>query len=357
MRQGRNISDLAIELQRQLATKEDFVADTRRMQFSSSKAVPSAPVLTQLTLDDARPDGLGVFPVTAYAHGQVADRLGIPKRYYDRLRDEAPVLLDTNVNHWFQNEPEKRLVRTLDGRARAFLSNRYHRIDNYEIAEVVLPILGGVPDMKIASCELTEARMYIKATFPRIQGEVKKGDTLQAGLVLTNSEVGAGAFSIAPFTVRLICANGMTHTGFGQRRTHLGSQLDEGVIFGPDTLRAVDAAFKLEVRDIVKQVANQQAFDQLVDSLRHLTEFKVAGSPPDVVEKLAQRHGLTDTERDGVLWHLIDGGDLSGWGYCNAVTRAANDVEDYDRASDLERLGGTLAAAPDKEWQALAVAA
>ena len=33
------------------------------------------------------------------------------------------------------------MVRTLDGEARALLSDRYHRIDNEEIAEMVLPVL------------------------------------------------------------------------------------------------------------------------------------------------------------------------------------------------------------------------
>ena len=35
------------------------------------------------------------------------------------------------------------MVRTLDGKARAFLSDRYHRIDNEQIAEAVLPVLLG----------------------------------------------------------------------------------------------------------------------------------------------------------------------------------------------------------------------
>ena len=52
---------------------------------------------------------------------------------------------------------------------RAYLSNRYRRIDNIDIAGVTLPILGGLPDIRFESCQITESRMYIKAVNPRLQ--------------------------------------------------------------------------------------------------------------------------------------------------------------------------------------------
>ena len=57
------------------------------------------------------------------------------------MRKEAPEPLATNVNEWFHNKPERRMIRTLDGQARAFLSDRYRRLDNYDLASTVLPIL------------------------------------------------------------------------------------------------------------------------------------------------------------------------------------------------------------------------
>ena len=39
--------------------------------------------------------------------------------------DEAPELLAQNLNCWFTKEPAQRMLRTLDGTARAYLSNRY----------------------------------------------------------------------------------------------------------------------------------------------------------------------------------------------------------------------------------------
>ena len=61
-----------------------------------------------------------------------------------------------------------------DGSARAYLSNRYRRIDNIDIAGVTLPILGGLPDIRFESCQITESRMYIKAVNPPSGGGFRR---------------------------------------------------------------------------------------------------------------------------------------------------------------------------------------
>ena len=63
------------------------------------------------------------------------------KRYYDRMRSEAPELLGDNIRHWFQKYPAPRMIRTLDGGNRAFLSNSYRTLENEDLAEAVLPVL------------------------------------------------------------------------------------------------------------------------------------------------------------------------------------------------------------------------
>ena len=60
------------------------------------------------------------------------------------------------------------------------------------------------------------------------------------------------------------------------------------------------------------------------------------------VEVLAQRYTLNDAERCGVLRHLIAQAHLSGYGLVNAVTHFSQEVEDYDRATELQALGGKL---------------
>ena len=69
-----------------------------------------------------------------------------------------------------------------------------------------------------------------------------------------------------------------------------------------------------------------------------------------------QKFNLDDTEKSGVLQHLIKGGDLSQYGLSNAVTAMSADVEDYDRASDLERVGGQIIELPKSDWHTISVA-
>jgi hypothetical protein len=54
------------------------------------------------------------------------------------------------------------------------------------------------------------------------------------------------------------------------------------------------------------------------------------------------------------LQHLIRGADLSAWGLANAVTRTAEDVADYDRASELEAAGGRVIELAPADWRLLA---
>jgi len=117
------------------------------------------------------------FGINSFAHGQVAEKLSIPKKYYDAM-EAIPGLRTINVNEWLREKQDsKYLVRTLDGTARAFLSDRYRPIDNYDVLSSFLPVIKGM-DVKIQpnTLSLTETKMYIPVIFPTLEGEVKKGD-------------------------------------------------------------------------------------------------------------------------------------------------------------------------------------
>jgi hypothetical protein len=358
MKQGLALPEFAAEVRRQADAKADYVADTRRMLFGvydggeqEEAQYPYSPGTATLFIDDAADDGVGAeFALTSHAHGQISDRLGIPKRYYDRLLGEAPSLLSENVGYWFTHRPERRLVRTLDGRARAFLSDRYRRLDNFDLAERIMPVLGDMPDVRFESLALTDTRLYIKAVLPGVQGEVKVGDVVCSGVVVSNSEVGSGALSVETLLYRLSCLNGAI-SGVALRKHHAGGRIgeeDDSVrIFRDETMRADDEAFWLKVEDLVRAACSEASFQAIVAHARDraseaLGEAVRMRGPVEAVERLANRATLTDDVQQSVLTHLIEGGDLTLWGLANAVTRASQDVGDYDLATDLERLGGRI---------------
>ena len=147
------------------------------------------------------------------------------------MLEEKPELLSVNVNEWLAGSKDRRMLRTLDGEARAFLSDQYKRIDNDDIAQATLPIISEIPDVQIVSCNLTPGKMYIKALNPRLFDDVSPGDTVQSGIIISNSEVGLGAVNIQPLVYRLVCENGMVINDAVNRKTHLGPTISDNEIF------------------------------------------------------------------------------------------------------------------------------
>ena len=167
------------------------------------------------------------FGMTGLFHRQLGSTLGIPAKYYDRLRSELPFLLASNVNGWLGIRGSRQLVRTMDGDARAFLSDRYRRIDNYEIAEATLPVLSEITGVTIESCEVTDNRMYIKAVNPRLETEILPGDIVQADDDLEpRSGLGSGRNAFyTGLSAKTACINDLAtqipHRG--RARRHMGA--------------------------------------------------------------------------------------------------------------------------------------
>jgi hypothetical protein len=198
MKSGRSLVSLAQELERQLASKKDLVVSSSLLRHDTDDTGD-----TRLVIEEgSAPVSYGVTPL---ARRQLADKLKIPYAYFERMRTEQPVLLDRNVNTWLQSDDDRRMIRTLDGNVRAVLSDRYRRLDNFDLAESVLPILQRLPEVRFESVELTETRMYLKCVTPRLTFEMAPGDIVQAGVVITNSEVGQGTLSVQPLLYRLVC--------------------------------------------------------------------------------------------------------------------------------------------------------
>lgn len=352
MKNGRSIVDLAKELQRQMESKVDLVAPTTSLSMTDN---------AELHVHGTHPLP---FPIRETAHRQIGARVDIPAAYYDRMLADAPILLANNVNHWFQANPENRMIRTLDGRVRAFLSDRYQRIDNYEVAEAVLPILSDLR-IEIASCEVTERRLYIKALNARVQGEVEVGDVVQAGVMITNSEIGGGALVVQPLVYRLRCKNGMVLPDSKFRRNHIGKALevdsDAARFLTDETIALTDRAILAQARDVVRGALDEALFGRVLERMRAATQNRVEGDIQKAVTVLGKTVGLSTGETSGVLKALIDHGSECGgatrYGLLNAVTRFAQTVESYDRSTELEAIGGKILDLPKAQWTEIAKAA
>lgn len=358
MKTGRTLTELAAEIQRQADNKRDFIAPATKltMDLEYKDRTAKTGLVPMLSMLNGK---VTSFAIAETAHEQIASRLDIPRAYYQRMLTEKPQLLQTNVNTWLAKSENKYMVRTLDGKARALLSDKYRPLDNIDLAEAVLPKLIDL-GVNIESCEITERRLYLKAVTPKITAEIKKGDVVQAGLCISNSEIGGGAIKVEPLVYRLICLNGAIVNDLAMRRTHVGKrhaflELDGAEQYYRDETRiADDRAFWLKVQDVVAAMLNEVTFNGIVERWQVATTQKITADPVEVIERVAKRLGLFDTERSSVLTHLIQGGDLSAYGLMNAVTRSAQDVESYDRSTELERLGTQVLELPKQAWRELA---
>jgi hypothetical protein len=230
------------------------------------------------------------------------------------------------------------MMRTLDGQIRAVLSDKYRRLDNFDLAQAVLPMLFDAK-ASVESCEITDKKIYIKAITHHVQGEVKKGDVVSAGIIISNSETGHGSLSIKPLIYRLVCSNGAIVDDLAMRKYHAGRVEEMSQIeYSNETVTAEDNAFWLKVRDLVKFSLSESTFEKVLDTMRESTE-RVLESPDKAIELAAKKYAFSENENSDVLKHLIQGGDLTSWGLGNAVTRMAQDVSSYDRSTELESIG------------------
>lgn len=367
MKTGSTLPELAQQLQTLRDAKADYLAETPRLRFQAHPGGSGEAAGVRLL---GLPD-LNAAPVRAIAHAHFAELTGIPKRYYDRMATDAPDLLAVNLNHWLASGSKRRLVRTISGEVRAVLSDRYRPMENEDFVAAVLPALaqhGG----EVRSCQLTESKLFVKLVHPGLREEIlapghRMGqghdpvDIVEAGLVLTNSEVGFGRLAIQPALHTRGCTNLAVWRENTLAKTHVGAALsgdgEESEVqryVSDETKRKQDDALWATVRDTALAALDGRIFRDTVAKVRQARDLALEGPVAEVVQKVAGGLGLNETEQAGVLDFLVKGGDLTAYGLHAAVTRYAQDVEDYARASELEVLGADVVTLPAREFHVLA---
>jgi hypothetical protein len=353
MKSAKSLNELVQELDRRNGARQDYIANTTNISMHSD--MDSSRIMMGV-----KGHGMVEASMKSLAMDQVMQRLEIPAAHYRKNMSKDPVLLDFTVNHMLKRDSAPMMVRTLDGAADAVLSNAYKRIDNYPVAEMVIPVLHEA-GVEVQSCEVTDRKMYIKCVSPRLQGDVKVGDPVQMGIVVSNSEVGLGFLNVQALIYRLICDNGMISgrdMGDGIRMAHRGSRQDYGIVYAEDTLRTHGRAISMQVRDTVQQMLHPDNFQKHLEAIKEITEHKVTGDPTKAVEQLGKVVGFTQNEGTSIMRHLIEGGDLSQYGLLNAVTRFAQDDEvSYDRSTELEIIGGKILELRPNQWRSISEAA
>jgi hypothetical protein len=322
----------------------------------------------------------GTYAPTAVCDNGIADKLGIQPAYLTRMREQRLDLYDANVNGWLhgvemlvddpdvegkvryqpaQPDPRRFLVRCFRdadgglGVARALLSDSYKPIENLDVLMTCLEGIGqaGVK-VEVTAANLTDRNMYVKirstevsalaptllrnyvSPFSRQRGA--DNPIVFAGFVLRNSEVGHGAFSIAPYIEVQVCTNGMVRSDQAIRAQHLGGKLPEGQITWADDTQAKNLELiGLKTRDAIQAFLSQEWLETQIAQIEAKSDREL-DKPEETIKQVTTKLRYTTAQQDDILKMFIKGGDTTTGGVMHAVTASAQNQTDADVAAEME---------------------
>ncbi len=356
MNTGIQFNEFVTAIERNAESREDVVARLNACQLQSNE---DGSVWTI--------NGVGEFDAKPTFHRSVAETLRIPVSYYGEMQSVYPALLDANVNAWLKAEPntETRLMRLFQGSesgrgaARVVRSTSFLPLDNDELLQNLQPVLDEA-GVTVQSCEIGDRRTHLKITTPRLKGDVKVGDTVEAGISIVNSELGFGNMSVTPFIYRLVCTNGLATMQGDEaiKRIHRATAIPCYRNFtrfvDTDERKAAKTEIWRTIGDAVGQLLREATFKDLLERLQAAHKATVKSDGEKLIERVAKQYGLTADEHSAALANFETDDERSVWGLANAITRVANTTENYERASALESIGGQIIQLPEKDWQRLA---
>ena len=304
------------------------------------------------------------------AEGQLATKLGIPMSYIKRLvAGENADLAARNFDTLLGRDNRRFLVRTLDGRIRAVLSDSYRVLDSWDLVQQAAAVFEE-KQVAIWDARIADDSFYLFGVSQEVQAEVERHceahgpsqhafqkfgdeagagegnapDTHYAAIRLTNSETGQGGLTVRPSILREVCSNLMV-VGDSLRQIHLGRRRsEEGLVYADDTRQAESRAVWLKVRDTVRTVFDAAKFQEYIDQLRGQTQVKVE-EPRRSVEHIVKGADIPEASVDDIMANFWGGRDSTGYGLVQAFTATGRDLaaNDPDGAALLEETGGAIA--------------
>lgn len=317
------------------------------------------------------------------AHRQIATRLNIPFKYWNRMTEELPALAALNFNSWVQKEDEdlgnkqrKVFVRSyMDepggnfGTMRAILSNSYFPVDNLTLITEIVKIIQEMKsrhdiDIRVSKCSLSDSRLYLKFVSPTIQTEAREilknyrdpnsgeygglgtDHGIVSGFIVTNSEVGLSQLAVSPMVTFKACMNNMIWKEYAFTRRHVGEKLDMGV-YKADTKRSNLETIKLQVRDHIQQFLDPEFMGQQMKTIEEMAARKL-DHPIQCVKNMAHELGLGDSEIESVLnTFLRQGANENVFDVAQAFTGYAHQLP-HDRKIELETASTGILKLADK---------
>lgn len=232
IKKSSKIQSLVQTLKDNESTRIDLVMPARSIKFSNNLIHLSNIHEFNTLFEVDNLQNLSLFPSTLCLE-QIADRLEIGRTFQRKLMSENITLFEHIVNELLKVEPDKKFLFRIvtDGEesiCRAILSDSFKIMDNVQTLEITLKAIEKVNKKPVLqSFQITNKKFIVKFLFD------SPNNDYQCGCVLTNSEVGLGKFSIAPFVeTQNVCfidtlLFGKTHHGTKLSGGHQKNNLDK----------------------------------------------------------------------------------------------------------------------------------
>lgn len=281
------------------------------------------------------------------ALGQIAERASIPGAFARSLLtrgDWGARLLADNLSTIFnRQDPTRALVRSVNGQARGFLSDKYRRIDCRPIVDAFAAgcqKLGAVPVEGVGG----ELRIAIKALLP-VVFEPFPNEIIAVGVQISNSDFGAGALSLRGFMLRLACINGMVREE-ALRQIHLGGRLADSIEFSKKTYALDTRTMSSAVSDMMNNMLGVDRINESIALVKRANGAKV--EDVGALLRQLQKTVLHKSEADAVRDVFNDGGieqlppGQTVYRMAQAVSWVAKSAKTAERRLELEQRAGEL---------------
>ena len=342
MKKGHDVKEMLNNINEDTKNKRDYLVDMKSIKVEANNLVyPS------ISVDHGENKHLlrdREFVLTDHSLNQLCGKLEIGTQYLRKCLPVSQELVAHNLNFWINNSKDKELMlRTYDmepvNEARALCSNRYKRLDNDMVANHSLNKLMDL-GLDIKYSHYDRDTLNITAVNPKLEGEVTKGDVVQSGVTITNSEIGSGSLMIQPFIYRLVCTNGMVAPRYLNRfySKHVGKIIID---------LSKDDQWVTIINKMQKQIDLISSNDVWNESFNGLVKATKESINSHQIVELAKKHGVTESERAQIferLNHYVgDTFTTTKYDLANAITNLGNDEDKSEqRARFFQELGGLI---------------
>jgi hypothetical protein len=206
-------------------------------------------------------------------------------------------------------------------------------IGNLELLNAVVDMLRELPwHFYVDHCHEANGDLHLSVMAIDLGRELEKGDKLNAGFFVQNSESRNCETLACSRVFRVACENGAL------------LECEKGQSFEIAAANKPPANWQTKIQHVVNRSFDSHGLDLDLARFRATTEQMLV-TPYEILCHLSAQGLITDDEQSDIQAAFTEAADFTMYGLINAVTRIAHGLRSsnsWPRAFEVERLGGEI---------------